>query len=72
MIDQRQLARVTKSPEGVFALDTAGKAPGRGAYVCKNAECIQKALKTKGLDRSFKQKVPQEVYTALERLAANE
>ena len=38
---------------------------GRGAYVCRNAECLQKAKKTKGLDRSFKMTIPEEVYDSL-------
>ena len=64
MINVTELIRVVKSPDGVFAPD-AQKTPGRGAYICKNADCLAKAIKTKGLDRSFKKKVPQEIYIGL-------
>ena len=48
-----------------FALDRTGKLPGRGAYICPNAECLAKAQKSKGLERSFKVAVPKEVYEQL-------
>ena len=65
MINAMDLIRVVKSPDGIFALGTP-KSPGRGAYICKDANCLAKAAKSKGFDRSFKQKVPQEIYHSLE------
>ena len=51
----------------VFVLDTTGKKNGRGAYICYSRDCFQKAVKNKGLERSFKQAVPAEVYGHLEK-----
>ena len=56
-----------KTPEGEFTLDSTGRKNGRGAYVCPSAECLGKAIKSKGLERSFKQPIPEEVYEALEK-----
>jgi len=65
--DKKALIRVIKTPEGNFELDKTGRKNGRGAYICNNPECLKKARKSKGLDRSFKMSVPQEVYEALEK-----
>ena len=65
MKDKKQLIRVLKTPEGEIVLDATGKKNGRGAYLCRSASCLERAVKTKGLDRSFKMSVPKEVYDAL-------
>lgn len=65
MKNKKELIRIVRSDEGVFSLDTTGKKPGRGAYVCPNATCLAKAQKTKGLERSFKAPVPKDVYEQL-------
>lgn len=65
--DKRQLIRVVRTPEGEVVFDPTGKGNGRGAYVCRNAECFRKARKTKGLDRSFRRAVPMEIYELLEK-----
>ena len=65
MKDKKKLIRVVKTPEGEFVMDTTGKKNGRGAYLCPSEECLEKAIKTKGLDRSFKMAVPKEVYDRL-------
>ena len=62
MKDKKELIRVVRNDEGEFSLDTTGKKPGRGAYICKSEECLLKAKKSKGLERSFKASVPEEVY----------
>ena len=64
-LPKRSLVRIVRSPEGEFAVDVTGKLPGRGAYICPKAECLEKAQKSRGLERSFKGKVPQEVYEQL-------
>lgn len=72
MKPKAQLVRVVRSPEGEIALDFRGKAPGRGAYVCPNPDCLKKAGKTRGLDRALDTTVPPEVYEALtERMQAH-
>ncbi len=65
MKNKKEMIRVLKTEEEGFILDATGKKNGRGAYVCKNPECLKKAKKTKGLDRSFKLSVPDEVYDSL-------
>ena len=62
---KKEMIRVLKTEDEGFVLDATGKKNGRGAYVCNNAECLRKAKKTKGLDRSFKVAVPEEVYDSL-------
>lgn len=65
MKDKKKLIRVVKTPEGEFVLDATGKKNGRGAYLCPSEDCLEKAIKTKGLDRSFKMAVPKEIYDRL-------
>ena len=67
MYDKRDLLRVVTSPEGEITLDASGKKSGRGAYVCRSAECLKKAQKSKALDRALEVTIPEEVYTALQQ-----
>lgn len=67
MKNKKEMIRVIKTPEGTFMLDATGKKNGRGAYVCQSEECLQLARKNKGLERSFKQAIPAEVYESLEK-----
>ena len=64
---KNELIRVVRSPEGEISLDFRGKKPGRGAYLCPSRECLEKARKCKGLERSFGQAIPPEVYESLEK-----
>jgi len=61
MTDKREMMRVVKTPEDAITLDFKGKMNGRGAYICKKTECLEKALKNKGLERSLKVSIPDEV-----------
>lgn len=65
MKDKRELVRLVKTKEGTITFDETGKLAGRGAYVCKNQECLEKAMKNKGFERSFKHKIPEEVLKCL-------
>ena len=65
MKPKRELIRVVRAPDGGISLDFRGKAPGRGAYVCPNRECLQRAIKSKALERAFDTPIPQEIYEAL-------
>ena len=66
------LLRVVRSPEGAVAHDITWKAPGRGAYVCCDLACIEKALRTGALTRSLKVPVPESVFdTAKQILSAS-
>lgn len=67
MKSKKEMMRVLKTSEDTFELDATGKKNGRGAYLCFSKECFEKAVKNKGLERSFKQAIPKEVYEKLER-----
>lgn len=67
MKSKKEMIRVIKTAEDEFLLDTTGRKNGRGAYVCPSRECLEKAVRNKGLERSFKQAIPKEVYEALEK-----
>ena len=66
MKNKKELIRILHTPDDTFVLDVTGKKNGRGAYLCKDGECLKKAIKSKGLERSFKMSIPKEVYDALE------
>ena len=57
MKEKRSLLRIVKSPDNVISFDRVGKAPGRGAYVCPNKECIMKAVKEKRLERALEKPI---------------
>lgn len=61
MKPKKELVRVVRSPEGQVDIDFRGKAPGRGAYVCRSAECLKRALKSRALDRSLGLTLPPEI-----------
>ena len=67
MKSKREMIRVIKTPEDEILLDATGRKNGRGAYLCPAMECLKKAVKSKGLERSFKMAIPPEVYQALEK-----
>lgn len=67
MKSKKELLRILRTSEGEFTFDLTGRKNGRGAYLCFSKECLQKAVKTKGLERSFQMKIPQEVYEGLEK-----
>lgn len=67
MKNKKEMMRVLKTSENTFELDVTGKKNGRGAYICCSRECLEKAMKNKGLERSFKQAIPNEVYETLKK-----
>lgn len=67
MKSKKELMRVIKTPEGEILLDATGRKNGRGAYVCRSMECLQKAIKNRGLERSFQMSIPREIYDSLEK-----
>ena len=67
MKPKREMIRVVRSPEGAISIDSKGKAPGRGAYICPDAQCLKRAIKAKAISRAFDIEIPQEIY---ERLTA--
>ena len=70
--DKRELIRVVKTKTGEIFLDKAGKANGRGAYICNDAACLEKAIKTKRISRSLAVEIPAEVYDALRQTIQND
>lgn len=65
--EKNNLIRIIKTPEGLIELDKTGKKNGRGAYLCASQDCLNKVMKTKGLDRAFKMTVPKEIYDKLSK-----
>ena len=59
---KKELIRVVRTPEGTVELDTVGKKSGRGAYICPNVSCYEKALKSKRLERCLETEIPDSVY----------
>ena len=57
MRPKRELIRVVRNNEGVMSIDTKGKAPGRGAYLCPEVACLEKAIKSRAIERALEQKV---------------
>lgn len=62
---KRELIRVVKNKEGEISLDFKGKMSGRGAYICNNINCLNRAIKTKALSRAFESEIPKEIYDEL-------
>ena len=69
---KKELIRVVKTSEGVVFIDFTGKANGRGAYICHDTSCLEKAIKTKRLSRAFEMPIDNEVYEKLKREIENE
>lgn len=67
MKSKREMMRVLKTAEEEIVLDATGKKNGRGAYLCFSEECLKKARKSRGLERSLKLRIPEEVYDRLEK-----
>ena len=65
MKSKKEMLRILKTPEDEIVLDDTGKKNGRGAYICRNKECLEKAHKQKGLERSFKKAISAEIYDNL-------
>ena len=64
------LIRIVRSPEGEISLDATGKKSGRGAYLCKSAECLRRARKSRRIEMSLETPIGDEVYAALEEALA--
>ncbi len=62
---KNELIRVVRDPEGNISLDFTGKKNGRGAYLCKDKNCLAKCIRSKGLDRALGSKVDEELYQRL-------
>lgn len=67
MKEKKMLIRIIHTPEDTLALDSAGKKNGRGAYICPRQECLERAEKTKGIERSLKTNIPDSIYEQLKK-----
>ena len=67
MKNKKDMIRVIKTATGEILLDRTGRQNGRGAYICDDRDCLIKARKNKGLERSFRQQISAEVYDSLEK-----
>ena len=65
MKNKKELLRVVRTPENEVVLDTTGKKSGRGAYVCRNEQCLSKAFKEKRLERALKRVIEPQIYEQL-------
>jgi uncharacterized protein len=72
MKPKKELIRVVKNAEGIIKVDLTGKAPGRGAYICKSVECLDKAIKTKRFERAFETKISDEIFERLREELLND
>lgn len=72
MKPKKELIRVVKSPEGEVSVDLTGKKAGRGAYVCKSSQCLEKAFKAKRLGRNLDTPINEDVYNRLREEIINE
>ena len=65
MKPKKELIRVVRNNEGEINIDLVGKKPGRGAYICKNSDCLEKATKAKRLEKAFETTIDVEIYNKL-------
>ena len=72
MKPKSELVRVVKSPEGEVSLDTTGKKPGRGAYVCHSTDCFKRVVKSNALARAFKTQIPSDITDELNNQLENQ
>ena len=63
--DKKELVRIVRTPEGTLQMDLTGRMNGRGAYVCRDTACLDKALKKKALQRSLKEEISEDVILKL-------
>lgn len=63
--DKKDLIRIVKDKDGNISIDKTGKANGRGAYICDNIECLEKAIKSKRLEKNFEKSIDSEIYENL-------
>lgn len=65
--DKRELIRVVKNKDGEISIDLNGKANGRGAYICKDIKCFEKAFKRKGLERALQSSISDALYASMRK-----
>ena len=66
MKSKKEMIRVIRTPEGEICIDASGRKNGRGSYICRDMDCLRKAAKNHGIERSLKMQIPEDVYRRLE------
>lgn len=69
--EKRELVRIVKSGDGKVQIDIHGKLSGRGAYICRDGECIQNAARRRALERSFNCSIDADIYKELFQIGTN-
>lgn len=64
--EKKRLLRIVRSADGMVCVDTTGKMPGRGAYLCGEKDCIRLAVKHKKLGRALRCEIPESLIRELE------
>jgi hypothetical protein len=72
MKPKKELVRVVRSKEGEISLDLTGKKAGRGAYICRDPQCLKQARKARRFEKSFSCKIDDEIYDGMEEELENE
>ena len=70
--DKKDFIRIVKNKYGEVSIDKTGKMPGRGAYLCDNIECLERAIKTKRIEKTFEIKIEDEIYEKLRGVMVGE
>lgn len=71
MRNKRELLRIVRTPQETVELDTTGKKPGRGAYVCRNASCFSEAVKGKRLQKALSHEIPADIFETIKAQIAD-
>lgn len=71
MVEKDLLIRIAKDTSGGFVIDENQSVQSRGAYICKKKECLEKVIKKKGLERSFKCKISDDFYDELKQVISS-
>lgn len=66
--DKKDLIRIVKNNKNEISIDKTGKQDGRGAYICNNVQCLEKAIKTKRLEKALGLKISDEIYSNLKNI----
>ena len=71
MKPKKELIRIVKNSEGILSVDLTGKKPGSGAYICRDAQCLEKAIKSKRINKNLETNVSEEIYANLKEQITN-
>ncbi len=65
MKPKNEMVRIIRTPDNDICLDKTGRMNGRGAYICLNLDCYNKAVRSKAIERALKQEIPDDIYEAI-------